>query len=69
MEGHVVVVTEMTCPCCTRYKDFSSQELERLHHRHLSPTEVVCDDCWSVFKRLLRKHKRVKRVNDADRSE
>jgi NMD protein affecting ribosome stability and mRNA decay len=55
---NIVHYVEVTCPCCDRYRSMTSDQIIQVAHRVVDKSNIVCDDCWKVFRKLLRKHKR-----------
>ncbi len=48
--------TEITCPCCGRYRHYNEEEIPTLAKRgYKHPKCAVCDDCWKVVQHFVRK--------------
>lgn len=49
-------MTEITCPCCDRFRFVTEPVLARLQRQQCCiDTNIICQICWRVFLRVIRR--------------
>lgn len=49
---------EIECPFCDQYRHVTDEELAALKGRQINePTTIVCDRCWKLLRRIIRKRR------------